>query len=170
MRLYLLRGGNAFARVVEGYRAGAGLGKRSCEPGRRRVCRLPEGAASAESGAAAEGSRNGSAPAAGSGIACDVSADAVDDARASKKKRSRSLFLTNPVVRTLFFLSLLMGCFFGIFDTATVSFAQIELNDPVFASLILAIESLAVSTIAGFVFGMILSPHVKARRCWRSPS
>lgn len=114
-----------------------------------------EGAASAESGAAAEGSRNGSAPAAGSGIACDVSADAVDDARASKKKRSRSLFLTNPVVRTLFFLSLLMGCFFGIFDTATVSFAQIELNDPVFASLILAIESL-VSTIVGFVFGMIL--------------
>ena len=114
-----------------------------------------EGAASVESGAAAEGSRNGSAPAAGSGIACDVSADAVDDARASKKKRSRSLFLTNPVVRTLFFLSLLMGCFFGIFDTATVSFAQIELNDPVFASLILAIESL-VSTIVGFVFGMIL--------------
>lgn len=48
-----------------------------------------------------------------------------------------------------------MGCFFGIFDTATVSFAQIELNDPVFASLILAIESL-VSTIVGFVFGMIL--------------
>ena len=65
------------------------------------------------------------------------------------------MFLTNPVVRTLFFLSLLMGCFFGIFDTATVSFAQIELNDPVFASLILAIESL-VSTIVGFVFGMIL--------------
>ena len=63
-----------------------------------------EGAASAESGAAAEGSRNGSAPAAGSGIACDVSADSVDDARASKKKRSRSLFLTNPVVCTLFFL------------------------------------------------------------------
>ena len=55
----------------------------------------------------------------------------------------------------MFFLSLLMGCFFGIFDTATVSFAQIELNDPVFASLILAIESL-VSTIVGFVFGMIL--------------
>ena len=113
-----------------------------------------EGAASAESGVAAEGSRSGSAPAAGSDIACDVPADAVDDARASKKKRSRSLFLTNPVVRTLFFLSLLMGCFFGIFDTATVSFAQIELNDPVFASLILAIESL-VSTIVGFVFGMI---------------
>ena len=103
-----------------------------------------EGAASAESGAAAEGSGGGS-----------DSADAVYDARASKKKRSRSLFLTNPVVRTLFFLSLLMGCFFGIFDTATVSFAQIELNDPVFASLILAIESL-VSTIVGFVFGMIL--------------
>ena len=124
-------------------------------PGWEKKLANREGAASVESGAAAEGSRNGSAPAAGSGIACDVSADAVDDARASKKKRSRSLFLTNPVVRTLFFLSLLMGCFFGIFDTATVSFAQIELNDPVFASLILAIESL-VSTIVGFVFGMIL--------------
>lgn len=124
-------------------------------PGWEKKLANREGAASAESGAAAEGSRNGSAPAADSGIACDVSADSVDDARASKKKRSRSLFLTNPVVRTLFFLSLLMGCFFGIFDTATVSFAQIELNDPVFASLILAIESL-VSTIVGFVFGMIL--------------
>ncbi len=124
-------------------------------PGWEKKLANREGAASAESGAAAEGLRNGSAPAAGSGIARDVSADAADDARASKKKRSRSLFLTNPVVRTLFFLSLLMGCFFGIFDTATVSFAQIELNDPVFASLILAIESL-VSTIVGFVFGMIL--------------
>ena len=114
-----------------------------------------ESVASAEPGAAIEGSGSGSVPAAGPDVACNASADAVDDALAGKRKRSRSLFLTNPVVRTLFFLSLLMGCFFGIFDTATVSFAQIELNDPVFASLILAIESL-VSTIVGFVVGMIL--------------
>lgn len=74
---------------------------------------------------------------------------------AAKKKRARGLFSSNAVVRVLFFLSFLMGAFFGVLDTATVSFAQIELGDPVFASLILVIES-AVSTIVGFVFGMFI--------------
>ena len=69
--------------------------------------------------------------------------------------RGKSLFFSNPVVCVLFFLSLLMGAFFGVLDTATVSYAQIELDDPTFASIILVIESF-VSTVAGLVFGMVV--------------
>lgn len=85
----------------------------------------------------------------------DAAQAAVVIAGEEGKKRGRGLFFSNAVVRVLFFLSFLMGAFFGVLDTATVSFAQIELGDPVFASIILVIES-AVSTIAGFVFGMFI--------------
>lgn len=81
--------------------------------------------------------------------------EGAEGATACSPKRERSLFFSNPVVRVLFFLSLLMGAFFGVLDTATVSFSQIELNDPTFASIVLVVESF-VSTVAGIVFGMIL--------------
>ena len=84
-------------------------------------------------------------------------ADATDAAVSgtSAAARGKSLFFSNPVVCVLFFLSLLMGAFFGVLDTATVSYAQIELEDPTFASIVLAIESF-VSTVAGLVFGMVV--------------
>ena len=83
--------------------------------------------------------------------------DATDAAASgtSAGGRGKSLFFSNPVVCVLFFLSLLMGAFFGVLDTATVSYAQIELDDPTFASIVLVIESF-VSTVAGLVFGMVV--------------
>ena len=77
------------------------------------------------------------------------------DSDAPAGLRGKSLFFSNPVVCVLFFLSLLMGAFFGVLDTATVSYAQIELADPTFASIVLVIESF-VSTVAGLVFGMVV--------------
>lgn len=71
------------------------------------------------------------------------------------KTRTRSLFSTSPVVRALFFLMLLLGCCYGIFDTATVSFAQINLGNPSFASVSLMAESV-VSAIVGLLFGMMV--------------
>lgn len=89
------------------------------------------------------------------GLATADGAGAAGEGAQPVSKSEKSLFFSNPVVRVLFFLSLLMGAFFGVLDTATVSFAQIELDDPTFASIVLVIESF-VSTVAGIVFGMIL--------------
>ena len=84
-----------------------------------------------------------------------LAAPKAQDSDAPAASRGKSLFFSNPVVCALFFLSLLMGAFFGVLDTATVSYAQIELDDPTFASVVLVIESF-VSTVAGLVFGMVV--------------
>ena len=65
----------------------------------------------------------------------------------------RSLIRTSAVVRILFILGLLLGSFFGIFDTATVAMAE-EIHNPTFASFVLMVAAFA-SMIMGFVFGMI---------------
>ena len=85
----------------------------------------------------------------------EVGAPKSQDSDAPTGVRGKSLFFSNPVVCVLFFLSLLMGAFFGVLDTATVSYAQIKLDDPTFASIVLVIESF-VSTVAGLVFGMVV--------------
>lgn len=65
----------------------------------------------------------------------------------------KSVFRTSSVVRVLFVLMLCVGGFYGVFDTATVSFAE-EAGQPTIASVFLMIASF-VSMIMGFVFGMI---------------
>lgn len=65
----------------------------------------------------------------------------------------KSVFRTSSVVRVLFFMMLFVGGFYGVFDTATVSFAE-EIGDTTFASVVL-MASAVTSMLMGFVFGMI---------------
>ncbi|HIT45999.1 MAG TPA: MFS transporter [Candidatus Aphodovivens excrementavium] len=65
----------------------------------------------------------------------------------------KSVFRTTAVVRVMFFMMLFVGAFYGVFDTATVSFAE-EMGDPTFASIVL-MASAITSMLMGFVFGMI---------------
>ena len=44
-------------------------------------------------------------------------------------KEKKSLFRTSRIVRVLFVLMLLLGSFFGTFDTTSVAFAE-ELGEP----------------------------------------
>lgn len=80
------------------------------------------------------------------------------DASAKEKK---SLFRTSRIVRVLFILMLLLGSFFGTFDTTTVAFAE-ELGEPNIASGALMLSALA-SIAIGFLFGALrlAIPHYK---------
>lgn len=80
------------------------------------------------------------------------------DASAKEKK---SLFRTSRIVRVLFILMLLLGSFFGTFDTTTVAFAE-ELGEPNIASGALMLSALA-SIAIGFLFGTLrlAIPHYK---------
>lgn len=75
--------------------------------------------------------------------------------------RTKSIFRTSSIVRVLFVLMLLLGSFFGTFDTTTVAFAE-ELGDPNIASGALMISAF-VSIVMGFLFGMmrLTVPHYK---------
>ena len=78
----------------------------------------------------------------------------VEDSAASEDFIHRkSVFRTTAVVRVMFFMMLFVGAFYGVFDTATVSFAE-EMGDPTFASIVL-MASAITSMLMGFVFGMI---------------
>lgn len=66
---------------------------------------------------------------------------------------AKSVIRTSRVVLILFALMLLLGAFFGMFDTATVALAE-ELGDPNIASFILMVSS-CVSMVVGFLFGMV---------------
>ena len=65
----------------------------------------------------------------------------------------KSVFRTSGVVRVLFVLMLFVGAFYGVFDTATVSFAE-EAGQPTIASVALMIGSF-ISMVVGFAFGMM---------------
>lgn len=71
----------------------------------------------------------------------------------SAEGRGRSMFGESPVVRILFFLMLLMGAFYGIFDAATISFAE-DIGAAAVASGVL-MAAAVVSITSGAVFGMI---------------
>lgn len=75
-----------------------------------------------------------------------------DDAKADFAHR-KSVFRTSSIVRVLFAMMLFVGAFYGIFDTATVSFSE-EIGQTTFASAVL-IASGITSMLMGFVFGMI---------------
>lgn len=67
--------------------------------------------------------------------------------------KAKSVIRTSSVVRVLFVFLLLVGAFFGVNDTTTVSFAE-DVGDPNVASVVLMIASF-ISMITGFVFGML---------------
>lgn len=73
----------------------------------------------------------------------------------------KSLFRTSRIVRVLFVLMLLLGSFFGTFDTTSVAFAE-ELGEPNIASGALMLSALA-SIAIGFLFGTLrlAIPHYK---------
>ena len=64
----------------------------------------------------------------------------------------QTVLATSPVVRILFFLMLFLGVFYGVFDTATIAFAE-DVGQPTVASGVLVVEAL-VSVVSGFLFGM----------------
>lgn len=74
-------------------------------------------------------------------------------ASSSLNPSSKSLFRTSGMVRILFILMLLLGAFFGTFDTTTVAFAE-GLGDANIASGAL-MASAAVSIVMGFIFGTL---------------
>lgn len=76
-------------------------------------------------------------------------------------KEKKSLFRTSRIVRVLFVLMLLLGSFFGTFDTTSVAFAE-ELGEPNIASGALMLSAL-VSIAIGFLFGTLrlAIPHYK---------
>lgn len=74
-----------------------------------------------------------------------------DDGSPAKEKKS--LFRTSRIVRVLFILMLLLGSFFGTFDTTTVAFAE-KLGEPNIASGALMLSALA-SIAIGFLFGTL---------------
>ena len=87
-----------------------------------------------------------------------------EDAPSSEPSRAdnaKSLFRTSRIVRVLFILMLLLGSFFGTFDTTTVAFAE-EMGEPNIASGALMISAL-VSIAIGFLFGTLhlAIPHYK---------
>ncbi len=69
------------------------------------------------------------------------------------KQKTKSLFRTSRMVRILFVLMLLLGAFFGTFDTTTVAFAE-GLGEPNIASGALVLSAV-VSIVMGFVFGTL---------------
>lgn len=69
------------------------------------------------------------------------------------KQKTKSLFRTSRMVRILFVLMLLLGAFFGTFDTTTVAFAE-GLGEPNIASGALMLSAV-VSIVMGFVFGTL---------------
>lgn len=75
---------------------------------------------------------------------------------AGNEDRPRSIIREKPIIRILFLLMLLMGAFFGVFDTSGVALAE-ELGNPNIASVALMIGAI-VSMVVGFIFGMI---HVR---------
>lgn len=86
------------------------------------------------------------------------SSDSSDPADPSPK--TKSLFRTSRMVRILFVLMLLLGSFFGTFDTTTVAFAE-GLGDANIASGALMLSAV-VSIVMGFVFGTLrltVSPY-----------
>lgn len=74
-------------------------------------------------------------------------------AELSESPSSKSLFRTSGMVRILFILMLLLGAFFGTFDTTTVAFAE-GLGDANIASGAL-MASAVVSIVMGFIFGTL---------------
>ena len=80
-------------------------------------------------------------------------ADGDQAALAEDFAHRKSVFRTSAVVRVLFVLMLFLGAFYGVYDTATVSFTE-EAGDPRIASVCLMAGSF-LSMIAGFVFGML---------------
>ncbi len=70
-----------------------------------------------------------------------------------KAAHTRSIILVSSVVRVLFAFVFLVGGFFGVFDTATVSLTE-GVGNPGFASVVLALSGCA-SMVAGFLFGML---------------
>lgn len=73
--------------------------------------------------------------------------------QAAPSPKQKSLFRTSRMVRILFVLMLLLGSFFGTFDTATVAFAE-GLGDANIASGALMLSAV-VSIVMGFVFGTL---------------
>lgn len=94
-----------------------------------------------------------------------VEADKTDEADGSREGKvesvaelselpsSKSLFRTSGMVRILFILMLLLGAFFGTFDTTTVAFAE-GLGDANIASGAL-MASAVVSIVMGLIFGTL---------------
>lgn len=76
-----------------------------------------------------------------------------DEAGKAEFAHRKSVFRTSSIVRVLFVMMLFVGAFYGIFDTATVSFAE-EIGQTTFASVVL-IASGITSMLTGFLFGMI---------------
>ena len=113
-----------------------------------------------------DGARNADSQDNASRVAnAETSADTANPTHATPKtqarKREKSIFRTSPAVRVLFILMLLLGSFFGTFDTTTVAFAE-ELGEPNIASGALMISAL-FSIVMGFLFGMmrLTVPHYK---------
>lgn len=88
-----------------------------------------------------------------SGTSADAEGAAGETGAAEDFAHRKSVFRTSSVVRVLFFMMLFVGGFYGVFDTATVSFAE-EIGDTTFASVVLMASALT-SMLMGFVFGMI---------------
>ncbi|NHM16372.1 MFS transporter [Eggerthellaceae bacterium zg-887] len=65
----------------------------------------------------------------------------------------KSIIRTSPMVRVLFVLLMLVGAFFGVFDTSTVALAE-QFGDPNIASVILMATAF-ISMVMGFAFGMV---------------
>ena len=93
--------------------------------------------------------------AANKGEAGDKGADGTSSPRNANDDfaHRKSVFRTTAVVRVMFFMMLFVGAFYGVLDTATVSFSE-EMGNPSFASIVL-MASAITSMLMGFVFGMI---------------
>lgn len=74
-------------------------------------------------------------------------------AELSELPSSKSLFRTSGMVRILFILMLLLGAFFGTFDTTTVAFAEGLGNANIASGALMA--SAVVSIVMGFIFGTL---------------
>lgn len=74
-------------------------------------------------------------------------------AERQEETKQRSVFRENAVVRILFAVMVLLGCMYGAFDTATVSYTQ-SINFAFLASIVFMVES-AFSLIISTLFGMI---------------
>lgn len=78
-------------------------------------------------------------------------ADTMEEAPATKH---RIALVDLPVIRVLFGMTLLVGLFFGCFDTTTITFAQ-SIGRPNVASVGVSVASL-ISMCASFTFGMLV--------------
>lgn len=90
-----------------------------------------------------------------------ASSDDPTSSSSTSVSEKKSLFCTSRIVRVLFILMLLLGSFFGTFDTTSVAFAE-ELGEPNIASGALILSAL-VSIAIGFLFGTLrlAIPHYK---------